>query len=229
MVDGSLLCRLGRTEGSMSPCAILIFPITDAHGTVFRPAGAGSAVESRVAVFIKDAVVVGLLEGVEVTLIISVAFGDAVLEVHVVESIHIVSLAFVTGVAVPCWAPILTRDAGGAWSLGRISQESTVLECDAKAELSLIGPPVAFRIFRAKCVAVLRIGAHLKIHGIFLALPIYVAGHLFRYIPIIARVGWGCHNSVSRACDISRAKDIPRASDIPRHKARARVNSFETP
>ena len=91
---------------SMTPCAILIFPITDAHGTVFRPAGAGSAVESRVAVFIKDAVVVGLLEGVEVTLIISVAFRDAVLEVYVVESIHIVSLAFVTGVAVPCWTPV---------------------------------------------------------------------------------------------------------------------------
>jgi len=105
----------------MPPCAILAHPITDAHGTVFRPAGAGSTIESAMAVFIEDAVVVGLLEGVEVTLIMVVACGDAVLEVCVVECIHIVSLALETGVAVPCRARILARDAGGARSLGRIS------------------------------------------------------------------------------------------------------------
>jgi len=69
----------------MPPCPIVIFPITDAHGTVFRPAGAGSAIESVITVFVEDTVVVGLLKGVEVTLIIVVALGNAVLEVHVVE------------------------------------------------------------------------------------------------------------------------------------------------
>ena len=92
---------------SVPPLPVDVLPITDAHGTVLRSAGAGRALSLDIAVFVEDAVIVGLLVGVEIALVVVVAFGDAVLEVQVVECVHIVSLALVGAVAVPCRAPVI--------------------------------------------------------------------------------------------------------------------------
>ena len=69
----------------MPPLPIVILPVPDTHGTVFRPAGTGIAGYIVIAVFIEDTVVVGLLVGVEIAFIIVVALNNAVLEVHVVK------------------------------------------------------------------------------------------------------------------------------------------------